>query len=1508
MKKLFLFIATALLLLSQGTAQVQIFQENFGSTTWQGNPADYPGYTSDGVFGGDYHLFQTAASSGYDQASGGAAVLMGAWGDPANEVFVLQTNTEDYLNVQLSFGIKHNSGGWGTCQLTNNFTKIEYSTDSASWTTIDKAALINDSKWPCADENSWGFVELAEVLPSAPSLNIRFTHTQPTIHPYYLDDITLTAFLPDDEPPSAPGALQADLVEYTGCVLAWNSSTDNNGISHYEILKNGNPMMSVSDTMVRIEYQMPGSTAGFSVVAYDVAGNPSPASSTVPVSFQSRPPDYQYSWEKEHARILPSGDIEWQPEPFTFEPGSSVRYIDYENGDDASDGMTRATAWKHHPWDNNATGNAAAASGIHTYVFKRGVVYRGHLTAKESGNPLEPIRLTSDPTWGTGEAYFFGSRRITGTWTRADASGAPNIPEADKVWYTDLYLPGRTKFICELDGDQFKQVRVARSPNYRYTDGDPLETWWTWTTKYTENEDLWLRDNVNLTADDPAYYEGATVFSQEDAIVMCTVWKQDVLEWDPDGMKIRVNNTNFGGVGSHYFIENTPFLLDTTNEFYYDTEADRLFIRLDEDKDPNTAIIEAATETELIKIDGKHDIEISGITFGMTTAHGVRFGEEDARSTIRMTGICNNIEIRNNQFYYVNGGISMNNTGSSSLNSHGITISDNNFQHVGDLAIVMSTSTVYMDDVNILRNNIYHNGFRHQGRWYSSIPAIYGQLNYGEVAGNVVERSFGNGIDMFWGKGGGSNHHVPFRRGLVHHNKASQTLIGVNDYGGIESWQGGPAYIYNNYSHNASGYKHYNNSSIGYAYYFDGAFKHIVFNNIASGVSHNRNAASIMQVLGFYNMYVHNTGYMTEVFLNAWKGTLGLNGHNTYLSNVAQETNAFFRHQLDPSYIPYESYGNNISSVIPFNAGLLNRDNNLSLDEFRSTLEEYEAQLTQTGYNTEEEVLTNPGTFDFRPVSNSAAAGRGVRFFTAFPLARVVGEWNFYEHPADSSIVMGDNFYMTADFNDRTTYKDVAKNHLTVHNVADSSFVKGALEDWTRGALTFDGAVYGEISHTETSAVRSNNVDMTDNDFILEAFFRTEKGHTNGVLVAKSDGTSGYQLAINESGHAEISLLASGAAVSRVSTVAVNDSAWHHILVEVERHSGINLFVDGSLSNGTLTGSMPDPGTSLSNSTDLLVGKDADDYYFRGMIDFLRISRGSLFDAKTTIDELDSWQTDGPFLYDMRGTTPDGQRDAGALELARSCEMSLSDARIGADENGGLFKIVVTAPEGFIIRENDGAFFTTTINEDTIEVEVEANAGLEIRTGTFTVFGCNESHLVTVTQAGAPCSFTCDVTQLDITGEAQTLEVAVSSNGSLAVSSDMAFAVPSLNDDQDTVRIEVAENLSGAGRTADITLEHCNGVHTITVVQQSLTGIFDAMNTGGLRIYPNPVPENQVLVILPGEMNRYTYTISDLTGKKVQNGQLFDREETIELQVEPGLYQIRVTGNGTIYKGRIVVL
>ena len=53
-----------------------------------------------------------------------------------------------------------------------------------------------------------------------------------------------------------------------------------------------------------------------------------------------QPSIQKYSWEKPHAKVLETGDLQWQPEPFKYIAGAAVRYIDFDDGNDSNDGKT----------------------------------------------------------------------------------------------------------------------------------------------------------------------------------------------------------------------------------------------------------------------------------------------------------------------------------------------------------------------------------------------------------------------------------------------------------------------------------------------------------------------------------------------------------------------------------------------------------------------------------------------------------------------------------------------------------------------------------------------------------------------------------------------------------------------------------------------------------------------------------------------------------------------------------------------------------------------------------------------------------------------------------------------------------------------------------------------------------------------------------------------------------------------------------------------------------------
>jgi len=1039
-----------------------------------------------------------------------------------------------------------------------------------------------------------------------------------------------------------------------------------------------------------------------------------------------------YSWETQQAKVLPNGDLQWAPQPFQLGKGSSVRYIDFDAGSDSNDGQSTSTAWKHHPWDATASGNAKVGSGIQTYIFKRGVIYRGVLTAKESGVAGNPIRLSSDLEWGTGEAGIYGSVKVSGGWTKANATIAPNIPDPDLVWYKDISgIENPTKVVCEVSETGINRIYLARSPNYVNTPKEPMQKWWSFTAKTVTNGVLNLTDTKNLVQTDPNFYKGGDVWAIEDAITMATLWKQKISDYIPATKKIQVSDPNFGGKDCKYYVENTPYLLDAPGEYYYDKAIGRILLRLEGDKDPNTTTIEIASKSTLINISAKNYIEISGLTFGFTTYDNVRYGTGDGVPTIKLAN-SSNIVIKNCKFQYLNGGVLSSGSGKNFI------FTDNEMNFMDDFSVFLEGT----DEVSILRNKIFENGTRHLGRWYSSIPAINGTLSVGEIAGNIIEHTWGSGLNFIWGKGGDKTNTVPFIRGMVHHNRVSHSLQGVNDYGGIESWQGGPVYLYNNISEDAQGWHTDwvpgSLRSLGYPFYLDGASKQYVFNNIVKGTGFDRTAAAYNQVLGYYNMYVHNVAYNVRSFTDSGDGNLAVDGQNYYLANVSDSTWHQFDHKTRASGIPFESFGNNFFSGKSFIGNFLSPGGaKYTFNEFFDKLNSFTPDLGQVGFETSKRAFEKPSSGDFRPTATSELIDQGVKFFAPFPLSSVVGEWNFCKHRADSSLIKGENFYFTSEFTNRETYNNVPKNHLKAYGLTAASFVKGNLEDFTEGVLIFDGSkTYCSLTNSVTSKTICNNVDMTTNSFILESYFTTVEGLKSGSLISKF-GTSGYgyQLDLDGSGNIRFSVMNSGAlAFSLSGSVPINDGKWYHVLVEVNRQlSSATVYIDGVSANGATTGIMP-ASASFTNPNDLLIGKNKDGNFFSGTIDFIRISKGTLADAKTSIDELYKWEFKGPFLRDFAGNEPIGKRDAGALEKgAKLCNMTVSPNPLNFGLSGGTKSCTIEAEKGFEITKQIGTFFTYTLTGNSVKVTAQAMTS-GTRSGEIQIVGCNETQKVKIVQ------------------------------------------------------------------------------------------------------------------------------------------------------------------------------
>ena len=97
---------------------------------------------------------------------------------------------------------------------------------------------------------------------------------------------------PDIEAPSAPTNLSASNTTQTSTDLSWNASTDNVGVTDYDVYQGSMVIATVSTTNYQVTGLLPSTAYAFTVVAKDAAGNESVTSNVANVTTLD-PPDTQ---------------------------------------------------------------------------------------------------------------------------------------------------------------------------------------------------------------------------------------------------------------------------------------------------------------------------------------------------------------------------------------------------------------------------------------------------------------------------------------------------------------------------------------------------------------------------------------------------------------------------------------------------------------------------------------------------------------------------------------------------------------------------------------------------------------------------------------------------------------------------------------------------------------------------------------------------------------------------------------------------------------------------------------------------------------------------------------------------------------------------------------------------------------------------------------------------------------------------------------------------------------
>jgi hypothetical protein len=1034
-----------------------------------------------------------------------------------------------------------------------------------------------------------------------------------------------------------------------------------------------------------------------------------------------------YSWQESQAEVLPSGDLRWQPRPFVFQAGAAVRFIDFNLGDDANPGDSKARPWKHHPWDTQATGLAKADAGRGTYIFKGGVIYRGLLKPTSDGTAAEPIILTGDPGWGEGEAVLAGSEPVT-TWSRG---GHPDMPEGDKVWHADLACLPRAVWVVTPAGT--RRLALARSPNWGIGRWDDIHSQWaTWKSVVQVDRD---GEQVNR-GEDPdllgrytqQQLSGAIVWSEYDGY-MGTAYPTHLMfnpaapgsvefkRWVPDAEQ-------WAAAHNRYFLEDRPAFLDAPGEFWFERNGagGRLYVRLPGDQDPNTARIEAASRLAVIDATRLNHVRIRDLTFRFTNLQWDITDPSDENpdvepAAIRLDGSGLDIDVDHCRFDNVACAVLLRAAPDDGGSIDDARITDNDVSDTDHSAFRVTDGVRWtkidppfgrLGRVAILRNRARRIGFRPYPKSHGHAIVVEFADSM-EVAGNILDDIHGAGLFLFGGIEDGQYRDGPLSRHLVYQNRVSHPLLGTNDWGGIETWQAGPFYVFNNVSIDPGGFHvaeylrsrakpgphTFRDSRFAFAYYFDGSSKNYVFNNIALGLDNDPdsidcNAGAFYETVTQKNVFFNNSAARFAVAFPGFNRTAS---NSIFLGNVLEDM-SLGGWYFSPPEPPKKSSGRHPDWIrrgmrsagelaiaenllagqpaavgsLPGTAGAVS-----TLPAFQAGLARLRVADARVGQIVPAGAIPRYAEGDFRLAPGSAALGHGVKFFVPWGLYACVAEWNFRPRNDDPGLVTDEHWYLTWGCVDREQYTYLPRHDLRGVGIARGDFVAGPLDDWTDSALRLDGvgqylvlqdAALFRPKHAERTSYHKpgkavdprrpewRTPDVGAGNFLIEAFLRPAPGR-GGLILSKHDGRTGYRLGLDTDGRPSLLLERGGVLVARRAALAsIADNSWHHLVVEVDRSrpDGITLWIDGRADGGPPEGRVT--GADLDNPGDVLVAGGPGQPFFKGEIAFLRICLGTFAEARTTIDELRAWEFAGPQFADFTGCVPaaGSRRDAGALQ------------------------------------------------------------------------------------------------------------------------------------------------------------------------------------------------------------------------------------------------------------------
>lgn len=370
--------------------------------------------------------------------------------------------------------------------------------------------------------------------------------------------------------------------------------------------------------------------------------------------------------------------------------GSATVYYVSPSGSDTNNGTSTNTPWKTIAKVNSMGSSLHAGDQV---LFLRGGLWREKLSVPNSGTTAAKITFGA---YGSGsEPVISGSVLVTG-WTL----------HSGNIW----------------------KATVASTVKQVYFNGS-LQT----LARYPNTG--WLRTDVSnsTSTTDAALTQGSNYWNGATIVLRTTNWSYDTAFVTANNGTTLTHTSTGNNNGSQqwgYFLRNKLSQLDAAGEWFYDKPTSTLYYWCPGNANPSSNMIEAAvTDFGIYFSYQRHDIIVTNIAFQHQVDASVRLSGtynvevsyckmQDTQRAIYSTGATQNIHhntvtrnyqtavylLDNNSTFTFNTftdiclwpGLGENNWGYFGLrcNGSGMTVSDNRFQNIGYIGMVVEQNTL----------------------------------------------------------------------------------------------------------------------------------------------------------------------------------------------------------------------------------------------------------------------------------------------------------------------------------------------------------------------------------------------------------------------------------------------------------------------------------------------------------------------------------------------------------------------------------------------------------------------------------------------------------------------------------------------------------------------------------------------------------------------------------------------------------------------------------------------